>query len=84
MQILAEHKVQRIEPVAAGGYRVVLQHPWDGAQPTQTLTATKVIVAAGVVGTLELLMACRARYRCLPRLSPVLGRHVRTNSESII
>lgn len=84
--ILAERKVQRIVPLqgGAGGYQVVLQHPWDGSVPTQTLTATKVIVAAGVVGTLELLMACRDRYRCLPKLSPVLGQHVRTNSESIV
>lgn len=84
--VLAERKVERIVPLAggAGGYQVVLQHPWDGAVPPQTLTATKVIVAAGVVGTLELLMACRDRYRCLPKLSPVLGQHVRTNSESIV
>jgi cholesterol oxidase len=86
VQILAERKVQRIVPLSepGDGYQVVLVHPWDASQPTQTLTAAKVIVAAGVVGTLELLMACRDRYRCLPRLSPVLGQHVRTNSESII
>lgn len=84
VEIRAERKVQRIVPLRSGGYQVVLQHPWDGSQPTQTLTAVKVIVAAGVVGTLELLMACRDRYQCLPRLSAVLGQHVRTNSESII
>ncbi|MBK9346507.1 MAG: GMC family oxidoreductase [Burkholderiales bacterium] len=84
VQILAERKVQRIVPLPGGGYQVVLAHPWDASQPTQTLTAAKVIVSAGVVGTLELLMACRDRYRTLPRLSAVLGQHVRTNSESII
>ncbi len=86
VRILAERKVQRITPLSggAGGYQVVLEHPWDTTQPTQTLTAAKVIVAAGVVGTLELLMACKERYRCLPALSPVLGQHVRTNSESIL
>jgi len=86
VKIWAERKVQRITPLSGGarGYQVVLEHPWDATQPTQTLTAAKIIVAAGVVGTLELLMACRDRYRCLPRLSPVLGRHVRTNSESIL
>jgi cholesterol oxidase len=84
--IRAERTVERIVPQqgGAGGYQVVLQHPWDSTVPTETLTATKVIVAAGVVGTLELLMACRDRYRCLPKLSPVLGQHVRTNSESIV
>lgn len=85
-QILAERRVQRLDPLAAGqvGYRLVLAHPWDSAEPPTTLTARKVIVAAGVVGTLELLLACRDRYASLPALSPVLGKHVRTNSESIL
>jgi cholesterol oxidase len=84
--ILAERRVQRITPLggAGGGYRLALQHPWDRGVPIETITAGKVIVAAGVVGTLELLLACRDRYRTLPKLSPVLGQHVRTNSESIL
>ncbi|MBK9237989.1 MAG: GMC family oxidoreductase [Rhodoferax sp.] len=48
--------------------------------PPQTLTASKVIVAAGVVGTLELLLACRDRYRTLPNLSPAL-RAARTHQQ---
>jgi cholesterol oxidase len=86
VQILAERKVQRIVPFASGqgGYQVILEHPRDASRPKDTLTARKVIVAAGVVGTLELLLACRDRYACLPALSPVLGLHVRTNSESIL
>jgi cholesterol oxidase len=85
-QIMAERRVQRIVPLGGtrGGYQVVLQHPWDASVAEQTLSASKVIVAAGVVGTLELLLACRDRYACLPALSPVLGHHVRTNSESIL
>jgi cholesterol oxidase len=84
--ILAERQVQRITPLAGagGGYRLELHHPWDRGVPIETITAGKVIVAAGVVGTLELLLACRERYRTLPKLSPVLGQHVRTNSESIL
>jgi len=42
-----------------------------------------VIVAAGALGTQALLMDLRARGR-LPALSPALGRHVRTNAESLI
>ena len=85
-QILAERRVQRIDPVvgARGGYTLTLAHPWDSSIPVQTITARKVIVAAGVVGTLELLLACRDRFRSLPHLSPLLGAHVRTNSESIL
>ncbi|MDO9167237.1 MAG: GMC family oxidoreductase [Rhodoferax sp.] len=85
-RILAERRVQRITPLdrPQGGYSLVLEHPWDKQVAPLTITARKVIVAAGVVGTLELLLACRDRYAALPRLSPVLGRHVRTNSESIL
>lgn len=85
-QILAQRKVQRITPLCGPekGYQLLLQHPWDTSVSPQVITAGKVIVAAGVVGTLELLLACRDRYATLPRLSPVLGQHVRTNSESIL
>lgn len=85
-KILAERRVQRITPLdrPQGGYSLVLAHPWDKQVASVTITARKVIVAAGVVGTLELLFACRDRYDALPRLSPALGRHVRTNSESIL
>jgi cholesterol oxidase len=85
-KILAERRVQRIDPLAGAhvGYTLTLAHPWDSSIPVQTITAGKVIVSAGVVGTLELLMACRDRFRSLPELSPVLGGHVRTNSESIL
>lgn len=84
--ILAERKVQRITPLAGeqGGYALVLEHPWDASVAPSTVTAHRVVVAAGVVGTLELLLACRDRYKTLANLSPVLGRHVRTNSESIL
>lgn len=45
-------------------------------------TARQVVVAAGVQGTLSLLFRCQ-RLGTLPRLSPMLGRRVRTNSEAI-
>lgn len=83
-QILSERRVQLVRPLAGGGYVLELKHPWDGAVPTMQITAGKVIVSAGVVGTLELLLACRDRWVTLPALSPVLGQHVRTNSESIV
>ena len=83
-QVRPEHKVHRIHPLASGGYALELEHPWDGKVPPQRITAGKVIVCAGVVGTLELLLACRDRWKTLPALSPVLGQHVRTNSESIV
>jgi cholesterol oxidase len=41
-------------------------------------------VAAGVVGTLDLLLRSRDEDRTLPGLSPRLGERVRTNSEAIV
>jgi cholesterol oxidase len=46
--------------------------------------ARHVIVAAGVLGTLDLLLRCRDIARTLPRLSSRLGERVRTNSEALL
>lgn len=82
VKILSERRVAMIAPIPSGGYRLSLHAP--GRRGTQeSLSAHKVIVSAGVVGTLELLMACRDRHRTLPRLSGALGQHVRTNCETI-
>ncbi len=86
-RIISECRVQQIVPMAHGGYRLVFQpigrRATEGVDHGQTMTAQRVIVAGGVVGTTELLLACRDRYRTLPHLSAVLGQHVRTNSETI-
>ena len=46
--------------------------------------ASRVIVAAGVLGTVELLLKNRDRYKSLPAISPRLGERVRTNGESLL
>ena len=48
----------------------------------QTLTAKGVVVAAGALGTNQLLQRCRIG-GALPRLSKRVGYLVRTNSEAI-
>lgn len=75
--VLPEHRVRLVAPRPGGGYRVEV-----AGRPT--LTAERVVVAAGVVGTNSLLFACRDRFGTLPRLSPTLGTLVRTNSESFV
>ncbi len=79
-QVLPEHKVTLIRPVV-GGYAVEIENPLNG-ESYPPLTASRVILAAGVLGTLELLFRCRER-GSLPGLSPMLGKRVRTNSEAI-
>ena len=46
--------------------------------------ATNVIVAAGVIGTLNLLLHCRDTSHTLPELSERLGENVRTNNEAFM
>ena len=80
-EIRAEHEVSSLTPLAGGGYEVRSGHPWRGGR-TQVLRARRVVLAGGVLGTLDLLFRCRA-LGTLPDLSPTLGRHVRTNSEAL-
>jgi cholesterol oxidase len=81
-EIRAEQRVVGIEPLPAGGYAVYSRHPWR-RQRYPALRARKVILAAGVLGTLELLFRARDRERTLPNVSARLGQVVRTNSEAI-
>lgn len=74
-------RAHRIEPVAGGGYRVTVG-PTLGRSARREVLARRVILGAGVLGTTELLLACRDRHGTLPALSPTLGSRVRTNSES--
>jgi cholesterol oxidase len=45
------------------------------------IRAKNIVLAGGVLGTLRLLLECRDRHKTLPHLSPLVGHHVRTNSE---
>jgi cholesterol oxidase len=76
------HRVERILPLASGGYRVESVDPLGG-EARAPIEARRVILAAGVLGTLELLFRNRDVHRSLPAISPWLGRRVRTNSEAI-
>ena len=86
-------KVVRIAPIeGAGGkpegYRVDLVDPLAPGrrrESSQTsVTAREVVLAGGVLGTAELLLACRDRWGTLPRLSSALGQGLLTNSESLV
>ena len=83
-RIFADCEADAIEPLTGGDYRVRFRRPGLGFSRRQSATAKRVIVAAGVLGTLRLLFRCRDDLRTLPNLSPALGREVRTNSESLL
>ena len=82
VRVIPETQVTHIEP-AGEGYRVHRRHPWK-REAQAPLSARRVILSAGVIGTLQILFASRDRYRTLPRISRALGEHVRTNSEAIV
>jgi cholesterol oxidase len=81
-QILPLRKATLIRPIG-GGYEVELTHPLQRSHHYLPLRAEKVVLAAGVLGTLELLYRCRDA-GTLPHLSPMLGQRVRTNSEAVV
>lgn len=83
VQLIVETKVSHIEALPESGYRLHLENTFNGQQQP-SITAQKVIVAAGALGTQELLFASRDRYGTLPNVSYALGQHVRTNSEALV
>jgi cholesterol oxidase len=87
VQIQPERQVTEIRPLGAAdgsdGYAISSERSgsWLRKQ-RRTMTARGVIVAAGALGTNNLLANCR-HSGALPRVSERLGDLVRTNSESI-
>jgi len=71
------------DPSGAHGYAVHAIGTADANRRHQVLRARAVVCAARSLGTQALLMDARRRGD-LPYLSSALGRHVRTNAESLI
>ncbi len=82
-RIMPEHRVTSVAPLPGGGYELRTAHPWRRGERQSPLRVRQVVLAAGVLGTLELLFRCRDQLGTLPRVSPRLGEHVRTNSEAV-
>lgn len=88
-RVFPETKVVNVKPLndsldGSDGYevRTVKSTAWFRAHP-QRLTCRAVVFAASSLGTMELLFRLREN-GSLPAISVQLGRHVRTNSESLI
>jgi cholesterol oxidase len=67
-----------IEP-AANGYRVRWRNTADSS--VGEISARQVVVAAGTLGTNDLLLRCRDQHRTLPNLSTRLGRGYSGNGD---
>ncbi len=85
-QVMAEAEVTDVRPMdleGKQGYEATWKSPtrlFGGNR--KRVWARSVIFAAGVMGTMNLLL--RLRESSLPHLSPRLGENVRTNSEALL
>jgi cholesterol oxidase len=87
VEIQPERQVTEVRPLGAAdgsdGYAVSAERSGSWLhRDRKTLTARGVVVAAGALGTNQLLAGCK-HSGALPRISDALGAVVRTNSESI-
>jgi cholesterol oxidase len=74
------HLVTDIQPVD-GGYKVSFDRLDQGARTPGSQTARIVIVAAGSMGSTELLLRCRTINKTLPGISPFLGTNWSSNGD---
>lgn len=85
LTLMADTEVTAVRPLPDGGYRIEARH---GRHPLwrrrRAFTARRVVLAGGVLGTVDLLHKMKQDPRGLPKLSGRLGDAIRTNSESLI
>jgi cholesterol oxidase len=76
------HLVRSIEPAGAA-YRVVFDRIAHGRLVRGEEYASRVVVAAGSLGSTELLLRCRDQYKTLPSISRTLGARWSANANFI-
>ena len=75
------HLVDRIEPLPNGSYRVSYDSLETGQRVPGSETARILIVAAGSLGSTELLLRARDIHKTLPKVSQTLGLHWSGNGD---
>ncbi len=84
VKIIPETCVDVLEPLPEGGYKVSWKKSTSRLFGKRgSLTAARVVLSAGVLGTVSLMMRCREK-GLLPNVSEQLGNVVRTNSEVML
>jgi cholesterol oxidase len=86
VEVFPLHRVESIRPAngSSEGYDVAFQVLTDDrrtATATGTVHGKRVVIAAGTLGSNELLLRCRDRLRMLPRLSRRLGQRFSGNGD---
>lgn len=72
-EVRPNHIVRSLRPVDGGGYLVGFDRIEDERLVPGEVTADRVVLAAGSLGTTELLLRCRDAFRTLDNLSDRLG-----------
>ncbi|MEP7320399.1 MAG: GMC oxidoreductase [Saprospiraceae bacterium] len=81
--ILPETEAFRIQYHSSSNTYQVECKSSTGGSLRQSFISTGLIISGGVLGTLNLLMRQKFKYKTLPLLSNQLGQHILSNSESI-
>lgn len=82
-EVVPETEVTAIRPRHGGGYQIETKPTFSKA-PTRAVTADRVVLAGGVMGTMPLLLKMKEDPNALPDLSDRLGDFVRSNSEALL
>ncbi len=77
------HIARKIMPLDGGGYRVDFDEIVEGGLQPGSVSAKKVVLAAGSLGSTELLLRCRDQFKTLPNLSRRLGYNWSPNGDFI-
>ena len=82
--VVPETEVCAIRELAGGGYEIDTVRITDILfKRRRTFRTRGVVMAAGVLGTVPLLLRCKSK-GWLPRISDRIGTFVRTNSEALV
>ena len=73
-----------IRPDEGGGYTVDVLERVGSAEHRSSIKAQHVVVAAGTLGSTELLLRCRDEHRTLPNISDALGTRFSINGEFLL
>ena len=81
------HEVSRLDSLGDQGYRVHFDRidpDQPGSREPGSVIGKKIVVAAGTLGSNELLLRCRDQYKSLPDLSPLLGSRFSGNGDFLL
>ena len=79
-EVRSLHIARYVAP-ESNGYRVRYDRIVEGRLQGGNVTGRIVVVAAGSLGSTELLLRCRDQFKTLPRLSDFLGRNWSSNGD---